>query len=475
MCADTAEPAIPIQDELPTLVRLLRRPAGNDPRFRSAELIRENRSAFIEKVHATWKDLHKRSLNEILQIERILTAEGRRQLPRGFVWYLDRTVLLWRRINDALVWMLVRQQDHVIRTICHRKDRPRLSEANPVPMLKFLERVNADPLTIVIWSDATTCVDVGDIVCRSFSGGLNGFMEVKEGVINDRILDLMAVEGTPEEAAARIGAFAEEHGSKAVKQLARVLRQRERYNRFMDILEEDHGFDPRRDAEITIRESGVPVEHYDRELQEIIDSSNDGAVLRCVDRCLWVYADRDQSKSVERKVEHFQEAFKLASPASMQWFRQQFGEAEPFAPVPVEGNLTCPEAKPLLLRELEPEAVRDLLMGKLMLSVFLFLDWHELGRMIAEMGAELVWSTVKQGRRALAKPVAQQLPTLGERIPQIRLPDGNFVEGLAKVYRIFFEGVTPSTIAAQYVDLLKRAPSATGGGSRDSGDGVPEG
>ena len=475
MCADKTRPVIAIQDELPTLVRLLREPAGNDPRFKSAELILENRSAFLEKVHATWKDIHKRSLNEILQIERILTPERRRQLPKSFIWYLDRTVLLWRRINDALVWMLVKEQDHVIRTICHRKDRPRLSEANPAPMLKFLEQVNADPLTIVIWSDATTCVDVGDIVCRSFSGGLNGFIEVKEGVMNDRILDLMAVKGTPEEIVAQIGAFAEEHGSKAVKQLERVVRQLERYNRVMDILDEDHGFDPRREAEITIHESKIPVEQYDRELQLIIDSSKNGSVLRCIDRCLWVYADRDQSKSVEQKVEHFQEAFTLASPASMQWFRQQLGEAEPFAPVAVEDNLTCPEAIPLFLRQLEPETVRDLLIGKLMFSVFLFLDWYELGRMIAEMGAELVWSTVKEGRRALAKPMARRPATFGGRIPRIQLPDGNFVEGLSKIYRILFEGITPATIAAQYVELLKLPPTAREDGSHDSSEGIPEG
>jgi len=35
----------------------------------------------------------------------------------------------------------------------------------------------------------------------------------------------------------------------------------------MDILDEDHGFDPRREAEITIHESKIPVEQYDRELQ----------------------------------------------------------------------------------------------------------------------------------------------------------------------------------------------------------------
>jgi hypothetical protein len=446
---------IPIQDELPDLIRLLREPAGEDPRFASPDLIQENQAAFIEKVHATWKALHNRSLDEILRIERMLTSEQRERLPKGFVWYLDRTVVLWRRINDAIVWMLVSEQDHVIRTICHRKARPRLSKANPEPMLKFLENVNADPMTIAVWSDATTCVDLGDVVCRSFSGKLNGFLEVKEGVVNDRILELMAVKGTQEEIVDRIIAFAEEHGGRALKQLERVARQRQRYNQFMDILDEDHGFDPRRQAEVTLQESTIPIKHYDLELQEIIESSQAEVVLRCIDRCLWVYVDRDRLKSIENKIENFERSLTEARPASMRWFREFFGGKEPFAPVVVEANLSCPEAVPLFLRQLEPETIRDLLMGKLMFSVYLFLDWYELGRMIAEMGGELVWSTVKEGRRARAKPMAQRVLTFGERIPRIQLPDGNFVEGFAKIYRILFEGITPSTIVAQYVELLR--------------------
>jgi hypothetical protein len=381
---------IPIQDELPKIVRCLREPAGDDPRFGSLELIRENGPAFIGHAHEAWKDLHRRSLDEILRIEQILTPEGRRRLPKDFIWYLDRTALLWRRINDALVWIIVSMQDHVIRTVCHRKDRPRLSEANPGAMLTFLERVNADPLTIVIWSDATTCVDVGDIVCRSFSGDLNGFLEVKEGPMNDRILDLMSTSGTPEEIAAHIQDFCEQHGPKAVMQLERVVRQRERHNQYMDILDRDHGFDPRRQAEVTLSESKVAVKLYDRELQETIDRSENGPVLHCVDQCLWVYVDRDRSKPVEQKVQQFQEAFASSSPESMQWFRQQFGQAEPFSPSIVESNLSCPEAVPLFLRQLEPDTISDLLMGKLMFSVFLFLDWYQFGRMIAGMGGELV-------------------------------------------------------------------------------------
>ena len=392
------------------------------------ELIQQNRAEFLKRVHATWKQIHKQSLEEILQIEAILTPDHRKQLPKDFVWFLNRTALLWRRINDALVWLLVGQQDHVIRMVCHRKDRLRLSEANSGPMLKFLENVNADPQTIVIWSDAATCVDVGDIVCKSFSGRLNGFIEVKEGVINEKILDLMVTKGTPGEITSRIADFAEQYGPKAMKQLDRVVRQHQRHGQVTDILNHDRGFHPHRQAEVTISESAVPVESYDHQLQQIIDSPADAVAIQCIDRCLWVYADRNSSKPIDEKFKHFQQALSLA----------------------------CPEAIPLFLRPLQPETIRDLLIGKLMHSVFLFFDWYVFGQMIAELGAQLTWSTAKEGRRTKAKPEPQRQATFGGRIPRIQLPDGHLVEGLSKIYRILFDGITPSTIAAQYVEQLKQ-------------------
>ena len=455
MSEEESRSVAPIQDELPSIIRMLREPAGDDPRFASLEAIEANRQAFTEKVHSTWKYLHRRSLDEILAIEKILASEQHEKLSKDFVWYLERTIALWRRINDAIVWMLVREQDHVIRTVCHHKDRVRLTEANPIPMRRFLDNINADPQTIAIWSDATSCVDVGDIVCRSFSGKPNGFFEVKEGTMNDRILELMRVKGTPEEISKEIVAFADKYGPKAMKQLDRVVKQRERYNQYMDIIDDDRGFDPRREAEVTIEETATRLKSYDQELQLIIDASEQTPTLRCIDRCLWVYADRDTSKSPEATVADFERELTKQSPKTLQWFREHFGPNEPFEPVLLEGNLTCPEAIPLFLRQLEPETVRDVLMGKLMFSVFLYVDWYELGRIVARLGAELTWSTAKKGRSQRSKPEPQRLLTIGDRIPRIQLSDGRYLEGFSKIYRVLFEGITPSSIAAQYIEVLK--------------------
>lgn len=445
----------PFQDELPNVIRMLREPAGDDPRFASLEAIEANRQAFTEKVHATWKHLHGRSLDEILTVEAILSSDRLDQLPKDFVWYLERTIALWRRVNDAIVWALVRHQDHVIRTVCHRKDRVRLTEANPTAVRRFLDQINEDPLTIAIWSDATSCVDVGDVVCRSFSGKPEGFFEVKEGTMNDRILELMRVKGTPEEIFTEIVAFADKYGPKAMKQLDRVVKQCEKYNQYMDIIDDDHGFDPRRQAELIIWDSSTQLESYDGELQLTIDGCKRAPTLRCIDDCLWVYIDQDNLKSPTAKIADFERELTNSSPITLKWFREHFGPNEPFEPVLLEGNLTCPEAIPLFLRNLEPETVRDVLMGKLMFSVFLFLDWYELGRIVTHLGAELAWSTAKKGRSERTKPEPQRLLTIGDRIPRVQASDGRYLEGFSKIYRVFFEGITPTSVAAQYIDALR--------------------
>jgi hypothetical protein len=446
-----------IQDELPRLIRMLREPAGDDPRFASLEAIELNRQAFTEKIHATWKYLHGRSLDEILAIEEILSprSDRRKKLPKDFVWYLERTTTLWRRINDAIVWALVRNQDHVIRTVCHRKDRVRLTDANPTALRRFLAQINEDPLTIAIWSDATSCVDIGDVLCRSFSGKPDGFFEVKEGTMNDRILELMRVKGAPEEISKEIINFAEKYGPKAMKQLDRVVRQRERYNQYMDIINDERGFDPRREAEVTIRESNIELKTYDEELQLTIDGSQHAPTLRCIDRCLWVYIDRDSSKGPTAKIADFERELEKASPLTLKWFRETFGSNEPFEPVLLEGNLTCPEAIPLFLRHLEPETVRDVLLGRLMFSVFLYVDWYALGRIVADLGAQLTWSSAKRGRSQRTKPEPQRLLTIGDRIPRVQLSDGRYLEGFSKMYRVFFEGITPTSVTAQYIEVLK--------------------
>jgi hypothetical protein len=150
--------------------------------------IQSHHEDFVPLVHGTWKRLHNRALDELLKLEQIIRSPDSNTFPKEFSWFLRRSEAIWRRVNDALVWAVIGLNNgHFIRRLSHRKPRPVLSEANLESMRRLLDDLNRDPLSIALWSDATSCVDVGDLVCNGFSGGPTGFIEVKEGKVNHAI------------------------------------------------------------------------------------------------------------------------------------------------------------------------------------------------------------------------------------------------------------------------------------------------
>jgi len=199
-----------IQDELLDIIRTLRQPAGDDPRFDTPESIRDHPVDFIAAVHSSWKHIHNRSLDELLKIDTILRSPEIRTYPPDLSSFLRYSMALWRRVNDALVWTVLGHEDHHIRRLCHRKDRPSLLHANPRALRRLLDDINRDPMTFALWTDATSCVDVGDVISRRFARGLLtslDILEVKEGHVNGRIMDLMRSSDDLESRVQQIGAF----------------------------------------------------------------------------------------------------------------------------------------------------------------------------------------------------------------------------------------------------------------------------
>jgi hypothetical protein len=233
-------------------------------------------------------------------------------------------------------------------------------------------------------------------------------------------------------------------------------------NQVIDILESDEGFDPYRQAYIRVQETRTIVQGYDKAIVDAIEQSSDRPVLRCIDRCLWLYVDQRPANTPQEYLEAFTAALFGLSPSIRDWNRVQCESDILVGAVALDANLFVPEAVPLLLRQLPPNVIRDILLGGLKGRVLLYLDWVEFGHVIEDLGAQLTWSSRKAGRAQTSKPYPKRSMTVGERVPRIQLPDGRYVGGLSKVYRILFDGMLPSVIAAQYVEFLQHMelPSA---------------
>jgi hypothetical protein len=98
----------------------------------------------------------------------------------------------------------------------------------------------------------------------------------------------------------------------------------------------------------------------------------------------------------------------------------------------------------------------------------LHLDWQAYESLYPRLGARLTWSTAKRARAQSSVPHEKKTVVVGNRIPILSLDTGETLEGHAKMYRVYFEGILPSVVAAQYVEML-RAHRIPG----NSGDTIP--
>ena len=62
-------------------------------------------------------------------------------------------------MNDAVAWNLIGQPE-TVKLLCANHIRPTLIESNPASVAAVLDDINKDPLSIAIWNDATTFLDV---------------------------------------------------------------------------------------------------------------------------------------------------------------------------------------------------------------------------------------------------------------------------------------------------------------------------
>lgn len=446
-----------IQEEIASIILELRQPAGDDPRFSSLESITSNRSEFLPRVHATWKRLHSRSLQEIMKIELILKSPISKRYPQDFADFLRYVALIWRRINDAIVWSLFGMEGHYIRRLCLRKQRPTLLEANPKAIMPLLEELNADPLTFALWSDATSCVDIGDIISRSFSGKPNGILEVKSGTVNQAISNLIH---SKEENAVSLKAFdglAAAHGRDAIKQMGRVLRQVQTLSQVEEILRSDKGFDPLHKVPIEIKQAQTEDRSYDGMLSSYIAASDKTPILECIDGCLWVYIDQDPEKTFTDRIQGFTSALYARDSRLREWNKARYGLDVLGELVSLDANLMEPMAVPIFYRPFEPHRIRDILLGRLKNRILFYFDWLNYAKVFETLGAQLTWSTRKAARAQSSLPHEKRTVVIGDRIPIVSLPNGEKLEGHSKIYRVFFEGIMPSVVAAQYVEMLQRA------------------
>ena len=285
------------------------------------------------------------------------------------------------------------------------------------------------------------------------------FIELKEGAVNEEIGTILSDAGASREAAVEV--FKERYGKKGIAQLNRVLRQKEMGDQAISLLVNEKRIDPVSGQEIRVTETPIPPQTYDGSLSAILEKAlrDRKTVYDCVDGCLWIFANADQSLKGQKGAAHFAEllsrrvaGFHLSGGARHpRWDRDKIRD--------LSTSVHYPVAKPLFLRNLSSVQVASLTYGALMGNVLLYLDWEAFAQLIQKAGGEFRWGSKRDAGRARAMNPAIRPPLIGGRIPQIHvdgaigsITDPNLVE-------MFYDGVTPWSMAQITVQEMRNASS----------------
>jgi hypothetical protein len=432
------------------------RPAGRKAEFATIEEIARHRESFVIACHQTWKTWHERAIGEILVFDE-MARRNNAQPVEGLREYGEDMSALWRKVNDAIVWTLFGAERWLVKRLCLHRPRTYLAESNAESILSLLRRLNANPMSFALWNDATSVVDVGDVTY--IENGLKpepAFFEVKEGAVNDEILELVTLKDR-EEIEARLNTFAEARGEKGVKQLQRFIRQSRTAGQMETLWTDLKGIDLVTGQGIEIVDLGVEPPPYDETLGAILHQAiaRGGEVFELVEDCLWIYATADSL---------------VPRPAALARFRallEQNGVGvssgtERLTPhdrdriVELRWGNHQPLAKPVFLRAFVPEIVGSLAFGRLAHKVFMYLDWVRFATLCERCGVRFEWSSEKEGRRMLAKKATMRSALFRGRVGYVHVEDGRFDITDPDLVCMYFDGTPPRAIIEKIITVFHR-------------------
>lgn len=447
-----------LKAKIAEVTRELRTPAGGSPSFADRHAIAQSRQDFVIECHKTWKRLHDEAIQQIQFHDGFARREKQHPIGPAVMELADYQRAMWRRVNDAIVWSLLGLDRYRVKRLCLYKPRTYLDDNNARSALQTLRALNANPLSIAIWNDATSCVDIGDITyIQNGMNALPQFLELKEGAVNSAIVQLL--ESDVDERPARLEAFEAQYGKKGLKQYERVVRQSVRNDQAIEVIRNEKGVDPITGENITIWTSDVKPDSYDTSLNQLVREALEtrGAVEVTIDGCLLVYANADRSLKPYEVRSRFESLVKQRFPVFGEATR---GASEKDRLVCLNDGFAVPMAKPLYLRGIDSDPVAEVTFGDLTFRVFLYLDWDGFASLVRDEGGQFSWSSEKQARRA--KTVRRELrPILVRgRVPQIEYAGARVSISDPTLVELFFDGAAPRTIIRRTLELAKRLRSA---------------
>lgn len=405
----------------------------------------DDAQAYIRTVWEGWKIAQCCIVEELTHISRQRAAlgqfkkdarqNGNRELANSVgtaISGLDYAETLLRTVANSMIWIMFGSRRWIVRRLW--------AAGQPVPVTSisrettlFVDEINQNPEAVALMADITSLVDVGDVIVAHLGPEHPEpyIIELKEGEINNRIVSMVEEYGTdpsdvPSEVLAGIDREIGPHGR---KHFERVARQNKRARNFESIANDDVGTDPETGAAMRNIGPELDVRTYDSALMEMMRTAADtGSALDCIDGCLWVGVYCSAPTQDKLRDDFLRE---IAG----------HGAGRSFAEWNLRSVSTDPRLLPVFLRDLDPEAILDILLGDV--QILVYIDWDAFFQQARQGGISARWTT-REERKEITEHFYQErafrqvarTPVLEKDGVELRLMGG-------VVARMVTEGLSP--------------------------------
>ena len=406
---------------------------------------KEEARAYIRTVWEGWKWAQACILEELMQISMQRTvlqqlkkdaSKSRNQDLANWIGIvirdLDHKEAILRTVANSMIWTMFRSRRWIVRRLW--------AKGQPVPVTSisrettlYVDDVNKSPNSVALMADITSLVDVGDVIVAHLGPQHPELhiIELKEGPINDRIVSRVEEYGTdPSEVPPEVlDGIDREIGLHGRKHFERVGRQIRRARNFESIANDDVGEDPETGEPMQNIGPELEVDTYDATLMEMMFSAaKAGSAIGCIDGCLWVGVYYSTPKQGELQKNFFQEITDRGASASF----------------PVWNLLrvsTDPRLQPMFLRDLAPESILDIMLGKV--QILVCIDWDAFFEQASQIGICARWTTRKERREIIEDYYQETAFRRDGRTPVLEKDGAELTLMGGAVGRIVTEGLSP--------------------------------
>jgi hypothetical protein len=434
-----------------TFTKRARTPAA---RFTSFEDIKKDPEAFLLEFNDGINSLHFEGIGHQLALERdfdsLASKAGTPAVPAAGVRF-------WRHVANYSAWVAFEHERAYLKQYWSGRRRNPLSQCNPPGVLPVLKRMMDDKL-LAVWTDCTSFLDIGDILSFNPFTRVRTFWEVKG--LDDKQVVAVRPDSGPEFLRTIRKRLHEQDGQSAAdRKVDRLRRQLKRTTDIDQLVKDEVGFNPFRQANVTIRDGPHKDESFARLIEEDFKKARqDGHSLNLIDDCLWVGVYYNLDPKLHMAFGGSAAAVFVPTAEDMTFEHINHTVADV-----ITYGFSCqhPLATPCFLLDLPADVVADMVTGRAV--VRFAVDWSAIGKVLEGFGERLNWGDSK---KALSQPEERRPLILSRGVPEVIYDDVVTAIGAPLYIRLFSDLIRPSVWIKQVLALaeghrekLKSAPA----------------